>query len=80
MLLMYLTPIFYPVSTIPQWALPYYGLNPLYHFVDYFRSLALYGVIPGLWANTVCVGFALASLCTGVYVFMSLQDKYILYL
>ena len=78
--LTYLTPLFYPVSILPEWVRQILGLNPLYHFVDYFRNLALYGVIPGLWANLVCLGFALAALCGGAYVSMSQQDKYILYL
>lgn len=79
-LLTYLTPLFYPISIIPEWAQPFMGFNPMFHFVDYFRNVALNGVVPGLWANIVCLGFALASVCFGAYVFMSQQDKYILYL
>lgn len=79
-LFMYFTPIFYPVSILPSYLVPVIGLNPLYHFIDYFRNLALNGVIPGLWENMVCVGFSLASLCIGLYVFMSQQNKHILYL
>jgi len=77
---MFLTPIMYPVDIIPEWAMPFYGLNPLFHFVDYFRALSLRGVVPDLWSNMVCIGFALASVCIGVYVFMSKQDRYILYM
>ena len=79
-LLTYLTPLFYPVDILPERMIPIIGFNPLYHFVDYFRSLALYGIIPDLWSNMVCIGFALSALCCGVYVFMSQQEKYILYL
>ena len=79
-LLMYLTPLFYPVEIIPERFIPLYGFNPLYHFVDYFRDLTLRGVVPDLWSNMVCLGFALAALCVGTYIFMSEQDKYILYL
>jgi len=79
-LLTYLTPIFYPVDILPEQLTPFIGLNPLYHFVDYFRGLALRGTVPDLWANMVCAGFALAALCCGIYVFMSQQEKYILYL
>ena len=79
-LLMYLTPIFYPAAIIPEQLLPFMGLNPLYQFITYFRSLALDGVIPGLWTNAVCLGFALAALCCGTYVFISKQDRYILYM
>ena len=79
-LLTFLTPIFYPVSILPDRVFHLVHLNPLFHYVSYFRDLALNGVIPGLWANIVCLGFALAALCCGMYVTMSQQDKYILYL
>jgi ABC-type polysaccharide/polyol phosphate export permease len=79
-LLMYLTPLFYPVTILPAWLQPLIGINPLFQFIDYFRSLALYGTLPDLWTNAVCIGYALAALCGGFYVFMSKQDRYILYL
>jgi len=77
---MYLTPIFYPVEILPDWLIPIMGLNPMYHFIDYFRELSLHGRIPDLWSNLVCIGFALFSLCVGTYVFMKKQDRYILYI
>ena len=79
-LLMYLTPLFYPIEIIPERMQPFMGFNPMYHFVDYARDLALRGVVPDLWSNMVCIGFALAALCCGLYVFMTQQDKYILHL
>ena len=80
MLLMYLTPLFYPVEILPDRVLPFMGFNPLYHYVDYVRDLALYGTVPDLWANMVCIGFALAALCCGTYVFMAKQERFILFL
>ena len=77
-LLMYLTPLFYPVEILPEWLIPFMGFNPLYHFIDYIRDLALRGTVPNLWANAVCIGFALAALCCGTYVFMSKQERFIL--
>ena len=77
-LIMYLTPIFYPSSIIPARLQPFYGLNPMYQFISYFRSLVLHGVVPDLWSNIVCLGLALAALCFGTYAFMSKQDKFIL--
>jgi len=79
-LLMYLTPIIYPVEIIPERYRPLMGFNPMFHLVNYFRDLAIHGIVPDLWTNLVCLGFALAALCCGVYVFMSQQDKYILYI
>lgn len=79
-LLMFLTPIFYSVEILPTRVYHLLHLNPLFHFVTYFRALTLDGVVPGLWANIICIGFALAALCMGMYVKMSQQDKYILFL
>lgn len=36
-LLMYCTPIVYPLSQIPEWLLPYYILNPMVAVVELFR-------------------------------------------
>ena len=79
-LLMFLTPIFYPVEILPDNIYRLIQLNPLFHFVSYFRDVALYGTIPGLWQNIVCIGLALSALCAGAYVKLTQQDKYILYL
>jgi len=80
LLLLYMSAIFYPVSILPESVQQILGLNPLHHYISYFRHLTLYGTVPGLWANAVCIGFAMAALCGGIYVSMSQQDKYILYL
>ena len=79
-LLMFLTPIMYPVSILPPRVYHLIHLNPMFHFVDYFRELALNGNVPGLWANIICLGFALFAFSIGLYAKMSHQDKYILYL
>ena len=78
LLMFFLTPIMYPPDIIPEWLVPYYGLNPLFHFLTYFRNLALWGTIPDLWANMVCIGYALSALCVGTYTFIRQQDKFIL--
>ena len=79
-LLTFMTPIFYPVSILPERVYHIMHLNPIFHYVDYFRELVQHGQIPGLWSNIICLGFALAALCLGIYVKMSQQSKYILYL
>jgi len=79
-LLMFLTPIFWPVSILNPRVYHLIHLNPMFHFVNYFRNVALYGTVPGLWANIICLGFAFAALGVGLYVKIAQQDKYILYL
>jgi len=79
-LLMFLTPIFYPVSMLSERMFHFVHFNPIFHFVNYFRALTLDGVVPGLWVNVICIGFALSALCGGLYATMAKQDKFILYL
>lgn len=79
-LIMFLSAIMYPVDILPPRVYHLIHLNPLFHFITYFRLLAMDGVIPGLWSNIVCIGFATAALCLGVYAKVSQQNKYILYL
>lgn len=76
----YFTPLFYPISIIPdrfRWII---SLNPLYHFVECFRTCAIYGGIPSLWQNLVCALLALISLGMGLFVFYRKQDQFILYI
>jgi len=79
-LLMFLTPIMYPVSILPEQLFHAIHLNPMFLYVDYFRELVLYGNTPGLWANIICLGFAFAALGLGLFVTMTQQNKFILYL
>jgi ABC-type polysaccharide/polyol phosphate export permease len=79
-LLTYLTPLFYPPEILPQWMIPIIGLNPMYHYITYFRSVTLYGTVPGLWENLVCLSFSITSLCLGAFIFFKKQDRFILYL
>lgn len=45
--LMFLSPIFYPLSAVPEWLQPYLSLNPLTPIVGLFRSTLLWGnVLP----------------------------------
>ena len=78
LLLFFATPIIFPIEQLPGWLQPYIGLNPLFQFIQYFRDLTMNGVVPDLWSNLVCIGFALMSLCVGIYAFMKRQDRFIL--
>ena len=77
---MYLTPIFYPFEMGPGWAQTIIGLNPLYHFVSYFRNVFMYGVMPTLEENVICVLISVISLLLGVLIFKKTQNKFVLYL
>ena len=76
----YCTPIFYPVSILPDWMLQIVTWNPMYHFVDYIRQIMIYSSNPGIMENLLCLMFALVTLAVGYFVFTKLQKKFILYI
>ena len=77
---MYASPVIYPVAILPGWLQSLMKLNPLYHYITYFRNIMLYGTLPSLTDNLVCILFALAALAFGITVFRKAQDKFILYI
>lgn len=68
-LLTYATPVFYPVSIIPDRFLPFVFANPVYSYLEVFRSLMYRGVIPPLWQWAMVIGSALVALALGVWFF-----------
>lgn len=77
---MYLTPIIYPVSILPQAMQTVIKFNPLYYYVDYFRQVVMYGSVPSLRMNLLCMGMSLAFLLLGFWVFKKMQDRFILFI
>ena len=75
----YATPLFYPVSILPEWAAPIMQFNPMYHYVTYLREIALWGTTPGITENLLCFGMGLITLIVGLLVFRKLERKFILY-
>lgn len=75
----YFTPLFYPIGIIPDHFRWLISLNPLYHFVECFRTCAIYGGIPTLWQNTICMMLSILSLSGGLVMFYRKQDYFILY-
>lgn len=75
----YATPLFYPVQILPDWMMTVMQFNPMYHYVTYFRDIVLYGTVPGLQENLLCLGMAVVMLAIGFAIFRSSQKKFILY-
>lgn len=75
----YATPIFYPISILDGWMQNVMQFNPMYHFVSYFRDIMMYGAMPGVSENLLCLFGSLAILMVGIIVFRKLEKKFILY-
>jgi ABC-type polysaccharide/polyol phosphate export permease len=68
-LLYYLTPVFWTLAFIPEWAYPFVFSNPLYSYLESFRSLTYRGVIPVWWQWLMVVGTSTIALMLGAWVF-----------
>lgn len=77
---MYLTPIFYPVSALPEAAQRIVMMNPLYYYVTFVRTCIIDGVSPESIMYAQCLLYAIAALVVGAWVFKKNQDKFVLYL
>ena len=75
----YATPLFYPIEILPDFLAPLMQYNPMYHYVTYFREIALWGMTPSLTENLICIGFAAVALVLGYAVFRAKEKKFILY-
>jgi ABC-2 type transport system permease protein len=76
---MFLTPIVYPVSIIPDRYLPIVRANPWNSLVECIRAPLYYGVFPD-WHSVAYAGFvSLAACVIGWKVFSALSDKFVYY-
>lgn len=77
---MYLTPIFYPVSALPEGVQAVVKMNPLYFYVTFVRTCIIDGVSPEPVLYAQCAAVGLVMLGIGAFVFKRSQDKFVLYL
>ena len=80
MLWMYLTPIIYPISILPENLVWIVKMNPLYYFVDFLRTIVIGGISPEPVMYLYCFLWAAGMLAVGSSVFARFQDDFILYL
>ena len=78
--LMYFTPIFYPVSILPDYAMNLMRMNPLYHILKMFRKCILEGELPTAWEHMVCFLVSAAFLLAGLLIFKKRQDDFVMYI
>jgi ABC-type polysaccharide/polyol phosphate export permease len=74
--LMYLTPIFYPSSIIPERYAPWFALNPIYYFVEIFRAPIFQGTLPEGYVLARAALIALAALVGGWWFFTRKSDEF----
>ena len=78
---MYATPIFYPVTMLPdkiRWIVTH--LNPLYYYIEQFRVIVLEQTMPSMVLVSGGCIISLLFLAFGILTFRKSQDKFILYI
>lgn len=68
-LLTYLTPVFWPVSIVPERFLSFVHANPVFSYLDVFRDLMYRGVMPEMWQVAMVGTSAIVFLGLGVWAF-----------
>lgn len=76
---MYATPVFYPLSLLPDFLQQAMIANPMYQYVTYFRDIMMDGVCPSLETNLVCFSMAAVTFVIGLTVFRKTEHKFILF-
>lgn len=74
----YMTPVFYPISIIPDKFITIYKLNPLYHFINFARIVIMQGITPDLKEYVLCMIASIVTLLIGFWIFRKNQDKFVL--
>lgn len=76
--LMYLTPVIYPMSMLPDRIRVIVLMNPLTNYLEMFRDLAFYNTLPSPGALAIGILEGAAAVVLGIYVFYKNQDEFIL--
>jgi lipopolysaccharide transport system permease protein len=76
MILMYLTPILYPLSLVPDSMKPWVAANPFGYLVDRLRDALLDGQLALAWGDAVAVVVAVALFFGGRWIFLRLSPHF----
>jgi ABC-type polysaccharide/polyol phosphate export permease len=76
MILMYLTPILYPLTLVPEPLRRYVAANPFGYLVDRLRDALLDGKLALQWGDAIAVMVALALFVAGRWVFLRLSPHF----
>lgn len=78
--LFYMTPIAYPISQVSEELQIILKLNPIFHYIVYFRDILYYNQIPDITTTYLTIGLGVVFSTLGIYVFNSLKKGFISHL
>ena len=77
---MYATPIIYPISILPEFMQKLMVFNPMYHYINFFRTIILERQSPEPASYLICLLIAAGTCLAGGLIFKKTQDKFVLYI
>lgn len=82
---MYATPIIYSLGLLEQkegteWLIRVIKFNPMYHYVDFLRTIIINGSSPAVSEYLICLLFSVGMMLVGGFVFHKTEDKFVLYI
>jgi ABC-2 type transport system permease protein len=80
LLLMYLTPVFYPVSIVPDNLSWIVRLNPVRVILEVFRTPIYEGTVPSISHLAIAATVSIVVLVVGAVVFQKSSERFTLYL
>lgn len=72
----FLSPIVYPLSTVPPHYLKYYMLNPVTALIQMYRDVLLYHQFPALRDVALTIAFGLFIVVAGSIVFKKMERRF----
>lgn len=76
MILMYLTPILYPLSLVPERMRPWVAANPFGYLVNRLRDALLDGRLGVDWGDALAAGVAVVLFAAGRWLFLRLSPHF----
>ena len=73
---MYMTPIMYDKSIVPENLMPIFNLNPMTHVIACYRAVLYEKKIPDLTTLLSAAGLGILILIVGILVFNKLQKRF----
>lgn len=80
MTLMYFSAIFYPADILPSKYKILLAMNPMFQFIEGFRSCVYYNIGISYMNLIICSSWAVTALIVGLICFKKNQDKFILHI
>ncbi len=79
-LMRYVSAIFYPIDIVPAAYMKFFYLNPVYCYIEYFRTVIIDGKIPSPELHLLCAFYACLFIGIGSLMYKKFNSRFIYYL